>query len=221
MRLPVKRAKVPPMLTHLLITCILATPSTERLAVYITKRQPRARTYSTQLAQRVVAEGKRHKIRPAVLLAIAWTESRYLIRARGRAREHGLWQIMARDYRLPAAWTRLRGLGWLRGYPVGPWRKLPATVQRRALTSIRVGTALAAAELAGVRAWCRKAGHRIGRGTPRWIRGPDGVHRLTARTHGHWIERFGHHQTGPRWPRGYYVRMLRREYRRISLVLKP
>lgn len=210
------------MLTALaLLSALTATTPADRLAKYIVARQPKARPYARLLASEVIRQGRHHKIRPAVLLAIAWAESRFIRTVRGSAHEYGLWQLRADDYRLPKAWDRLRRAKLTKWYPDSPWRKLPARAQQRAMASIKVGAALAAAELAGVRAWCRKAGHRVGRGSPRWVKGRDGVHRLTAHRHRHWIDRFGHHQTGPRWPLRYYVRMLRREYKRISRAMKP
>jgi len=192
----------------------------DRLAAYISKRQPLARSYARLLASQTIAAGKRHSIKPATLLAVAWVESRFKRCAKGKAGEYGLWQLRPRDARMARGWAWLQRSGLVPGFPVSPWRQLSLRVKRRALHDIKVSAELAATELAAVRAWCRRAGHRIGRGARRWVKGADGVNRLTARRHGHWIDRFGHHQTGGRWPRGYYVRGLRREYSRIRRAIQ-
>jgi hypothetical protein len=193
---------------QLLIAAVLiqATP-VDRLETYIVSRQRTARPYARLLAQRVLVEGKRHKIRPAALLAVAYVESRFQRWVVSRTGDRGLWQLRTSDYRIPGAWSRLRAAGLVPGYPSRPWRRLPLRARYRALRDVRVSAALAAAELAGVRAWCRRAGHRVSS----WRSG---------RYHRHWIDRYGHHQTGPRWPLGYYVRALRREYRRIRRVIR-
>jgi hypothetical protein len=189
-----------------LLGALTASPQADRLAGYIVTRQRAAKPYAPLLARRILAEGKAHGIRPAALAAVAYVESRFQRWVTSKTGDRGIFQLRTTDYRIPVAWLRLRAAGLTPGYPDAPWRRVPVRAKWRALRDIRISTALAAAELAGVRAWCRRAGHRVSS----WRKG----------AHRHWIDRYGHHQTGPRWPLGYYVRMLRREYQRIRRVLR-
>ena len=49
------------------------------------------------LAQRIVAEAKRHKLDPIVLATVAWIESDYTFRPRSPRGEQGLWQLVPWD----------------------------------------------------------------------------------------------------------------------------
>ena len=202
----------------ILIAAILAAPSTpvERLTAYIVKRQPKAQPYALVLARSILRESKRVQIDPAVMVAVAWVESRFDVRAKGSAQEQGLYQLMRSDYRMAASWARL--------HPTEPpWGKLSREAITRALRDVVTSTYLAADELAAVMAWCRKAGHRIGRGAPPiWILGIDGVHRIHSRRQYHTrsIDRVGHHQSGARMPLPGYIRALRHAYKRAKAVIR-
>ncbi len=185
------------MLPVLLAVCIFVAPSTpvERLTAYISKRQPRAKPYARTLARSILRESKRVGIDPAVMVAVAWIESRFNRRMRGSAKEEGLYQLMRSDSRMVTSWARL--------YPTKPtWRSLSREAVIEALRDVQISTYLAADELAGVAAWCRRAGHRIG------------YH------HKHPIDRYGHHQSGPKPSRPSYLRALRWQYRKAQAVLR-
>lgn len=207
------------MIAILIAATIIAAPATpqQRLAEYITKRQPKAEPYAQRLARAIVREARRVRLEPAALAAVAWVESRFDRRARGSAHEYGLWQLIRSDYRMAASWARLRPKGV-------PWRRLSRAAVIGALRDVDVSAYLAADELAGVRAWCRRAGHRISARwiAPRWVLGIDGVHRMHGgrRAHAQEIDRLAHHQSGPRWPLRGYTRALRAEYRRIQQVIR-
>lgn len=199
-----------------ILAVLTASPPSDKLAAYIIARQPRARPYAALMAARVLTEGKQHRIRPAALIAVAWVESRFRRDVVSRTADYGLWQLRATDYRMPSAWRRLWRAGLLPAGMVGaPWWRMPATARWRALKDVRVSAALAAAELAGVRAWCRRAGHRVNEERD-WRLDHRG---RWKRVHAQEIDRFGHHLTGSRWPRSWYVKGLRREYRRIRRAL--
>lgn len=191
------------MLITLLAVTLLATPPTtptERLEAYILKRQPRAAPYAARLARAIITQSKRVGLDPAALAALGWVESRYRTDAIGPAGSRGIFQLRASDARMAASWARLRPTA-------PPWRRLSLEAIREAFRDVEVGTYLAADELAGVMAWCRRARHRVWRWAPA---------SRDRRRHRYQVDRLGHHQTGPRWPKRSYLRSLRYTYRQIK-----
>ena len=197
---------------------LAAPPSTpeSRLTNYIIKRSKgKATPYALTLARSILRESKRVGIEPAVMVAIGWVESRFIRTVRGSAGEYGIFQSMRSDVRMPSSWARLR--------PNSPaWKKLSKEAMVRALRDIKISTYLIADELAALRVWCIRAGHRIGRGTPPlWLMGPDGVHRQHKRKryHRHPVDRYGHHNSGPKQPPLRYLRALRWQYRKAQRII--
>lgn len=213
------------MLTTLLAAAILATPAatppnprsriTKRLESYILKRQPKAKAYAARLARSIIVQSKRVGLDPAALAAVGWVESHYQTHVVGPAGSEGLFQLRRADARMAASWARLRPTA-------PPWRSLSREAVTAALRDVEISAYLAADELAGVRSWCRRAGHRIGRRHGPWTRllGGVGVYRIQAQKHRYAIDRLGHHQTGPRWPQQDYLRALRYTYWQIRKVLR-
>ena len=186
------------MIALLLAAAIAATP-TDNLAAYITKAQPKAKTYALPLARAIIAEGAAHGIRPEVLAAIAWLESNFR-RGVGSVPEGstGLYQLRYRDAAIPRAWEALRKAGRVPGYPKASWWRIGRTAQTRALRDPAISTYLVAVELVNALRVCRRLGHRIGRGGRPWHRHRD---RFAA---------LGHYQSGIGWPSLGYTWQLRR-----------
>jgi hypothetical protein len=175
-----------------------------RLTAYILKRRPAAKPYAARLARAIITQSKRVGLDPAALAAVAWVESRYLRTAKGSAQEVGLYQLMRSDVRMAASWAKLRPTA-------PPWRSLSREAFTEALRDVEISTYLAADELAGVVAWCKRARHRVNR----WQVGdPLGQHR-----HRYQIDRVAHHNSGAKWPRRGYLRALRYTYKQIRKVL--
>ncbi len=186
---------VPPVSTQ------ASTTKADRLTAYIVKRQPKAKPYATRLARAIITQSKRVGLDPAALAALAWVESRYRVEAVGPVGSRGIFQLRASDARMAASWARLRPMA-------SPWHRLSLEAIREVFRDVETSTYLAADELAGVVAWCRRARHRV----QRWQVGDQ----LGRRRHRYHIDRLGHHQTGPRWPKRSYLRSLRYTYKQIK-----
>lgn len=90
----------------LLIIALVITPPlsrVDRIEQYILSVYHGASSYSRELAERIVYESDNFGLDPALLTAIAHTESYFQLSARGTSGERSIWQIL----------------------PDGNWRKMP------------------------------------------------------------------------------------------------
>lgn len=84
------------------------TAKVERLARFMVKINKKAKPYARLLAQRMIVESKRHKLALEFLVAIAWNESYFDVRARGTWYERGIWQLWPRSSWMMAAYEAYR-----------------------------------------------------------------------------------------------------------------
>lgn len=187
---------------------------TKRLAAFIVKTQPRAKGYAKVLARRIVLESRAHGLDPAIMAAIAWIESDYRTRARNsRDGSHGLWQLMARDSYMSRAWAELRRAGRTAGYPAASWWRIGARNRIRAMRDIRLSTYMAHVEIREAIRICKRMGHRVSRWRSSFGAAPP---RLFHRDR---LERYGHFNSGNRWPLRRYIRALRHRTKLIRNAL--
>lgn len=179
------------------ITIYLQAPPEQLLAEKIERVNPRARPYSDQLARSILGESRRHGLDPAVVTAIAWTESFFQRRPRGGAGEIGLWQLLpgrslARRWELLRA-TRPRLMVGTQG-----WYRMSRRARRSAAERVEIGTALVALALVQARKLCRRWGHR---------------HRAGS-------DSYAHYNTGGPWLRPGYRRVLKYRAEAIRRALQ-
>jgi hypothetical protein len=209
-------------MTPLLLALLVAAPSTpaDRLAAFIVRRQPEAKPYAAELAQRIFVEGKRRSIPPEVMAAIGWIESDYRRGLRGAKGEIGLWQLGATrgDHRIPQAWHELTRAAEFADWPIvkrlgsRPWSALRKRQREAVLDDVRAGTYIVGLELWSVRRTCyrmRARGHVSG--GVKWRRSNWYRHRGP--------DVYAHYNSGVRPPRVGYLRKLRRRSKIIRRVL--
>jgi hypothetical protein len=109
-------------------------PEVRRLGAHILMVYPRC-PYAGELADAIWVEALSRGIDPALLAAIAWTESGYRRGVRGSSGEIGLWQLLPGPW-LAGPWSEVRGHR-------PPWRRLSKAARRRLCADILVGTYLA------------------------------------------------------------------------------
>lgn len=193
-----------------------------RLASFIIKKQKRAKPYARLLAERIFAEAKRRKLDPAILAAIAWTESHFWHRVRGASGEFGTWQVWRYGPLARKAWDALQDTARIdpvfafrmRHFPDKAWRSLTKLQQQRVLQDVYFSTYMGAYSIRAMIAWCHKVKHKVFR----WIRPM--MKRSKARIHRDVFGRYGHFNSGVRWPKRGYVWRLRKRTRIIRSVLK-
>jgi hypothetical protein len=174
---------------------VLQKAKAKKLAAYILRINKKTKPWAGELARAILREAKRFKLDPALLGAIAFNESWFDIRVRGRSYEYGAWQLWPWAYYLRPAWDRMRTV--FRGLPSFPdkdWNQLSRKEQIRASRAPRTATFMAAWLVRmHVNRRCKK--------------------KQTARC-------FGYYNSGNRKPRVYYVRKLRRRSKAIRKALK-
>jgi hypothetical protein len=175
------------------VTIYRQTTQAELLAAKIARVNPRARPYAHRLASAIVLEAGRHELDPAILAAIAWTESYFQRRPSGRDGEIGLWQLLP-GRSLARRWAHLQHTRptLMAGHRL-PWYRMARRERRRAAEGIEVGTALLALAVVEARRLCRRWGHK----------------------HPHDSDTYAHYNTGGPWLRPGYRRVLR--YRAESI----
>lgn len=205
------------MLSTIIAVVILGAPApvkVSRLAAHIVRVQPLARAYSVELARRIFVESAAFGLDPAIMAAIAWIESDYKTGARNsRDGSYGLWQLMARDSYMSRAWASLRRAGRTTGYPRRSWWGLGARLRWRAMRDVHISTYMAHYEIREALRICGRMGHRVSRWAP--VRRPRRFHRSR-------LDRYGHFNSGNRWPFPRYLRALEHRTKLIRRVLaKP
>jgi hypothetical protein len=128
------------MVSLLLLAALLFpiphTPTqSDKLTAHILRVYPKC-TYARTLADHILLESAVRGLDPAMLAAIAWTESGYRTWVRGSSGEYGLWQLMDGNW-LSAPWEEIRGQR-------PSWRGLGKMGRRGAIMDVRVSTYLAA-----------------------------------------------------------------------------
>ena len=108
---------------------------TDRLEAHIRRVCPRC-DHARLLADSILTEATAHGLDPALLAAIAWTESGYRRWVNGSAGEVGIWQIIPGGWLTPG-YDDIRGL-------TPPWDRLSLRTRRTLARNVRVGTYLAA-----------------------------------------------------------------------------
>lgn len=163
-------------------------------------------------------ESRRHGLRVEWLAAVAIVESDFNRNARGKAGEHGLWQVMVTEHGIANAWD------WMRNQPKGfplamrwgaiPWRKLGKR-RVKVLRSIPEGAYIAAYAIKAHAELCRRLGHRVGpsRCKSAFINRCPKRHRFA-------VDRLGHWQSGVSWPKRGYLRRLRYWSKKIKAKLE-
>jgi soluble lytic murein transglycosylase-like protein len=136
------------MLPVILAASILAAPAptkTERLEAYILKINAKAKPYAKRLATCIFGEAKRFKLDPAVLAAVAHTESHYRRNCQGRWYEVGIFQVWPYAPFLRPAWDALRQARYgLPGWPDSDWHNLSWKQKKRAGRDVCISAFLAA-----------------------------------------------------------------------------
>ena len=202
------------LITAIAALIISAPPPAVQLSDYIVKRNPKAVRYSMELAVSLIAAANAHKIDWRALAAVAWVESRFTRTARGRSQEVGVMQVRTVDIGLDPAWERLRASGRTAQHPDKPWRRMSRIERARVLLDIPLSTYMGAWAISEAVRVCRRLGHR----TAPYKGGR--LMQLGRRYHRDWLHRWGHYNSGNRWPKPGYSRALRREYERIRKKIK-
>jgi hypothetical protein len=164
-------------------------------------------TYAHRLAERIVLEAKRNRISVVAFATIAWIESWFWPGVEGTSDETGVWQIWPHSKAVRQEWDALRKQKRIGIFPDLPWRRLGRKMQRRVLGTVDVSTALAARIVRRLLRWCR-AKHKVY---------SDPL--LGSRRHKYEIDRYGHYNSGRRWPKPVYYFQLRRRSRTLRKVL--
>ena len=187
----------------------------ERLTAFILQKQPRSKPYAKQLAERIFAEGAHYKLEPAMLAAIAMTESHFWWRVRGSSGEFGIWQVWRHGPLARKAWDWLQAQGRTKGYPDKAWRQLGKLTQQRVLQDTYLSTAMGVYSIKVMMSWCTHAAkHRV----YRWIK--PFQNRAKVKAHRDIFGVAGHYNSGLRWPKRGYVWRLRTRTKIIRQVLR-
>jgi hypothetical protein len=191
----------------------------KRLADFIAKKSRRAKPYAGLLAERILFEAKRHGLKPHELAAVAWIESTFDRRTRGKADEHGLFQVMQREHGIKAAWefvrTRPMEFPIARPWAGRSWRQLRRR-RIKVLQDVRAGTYFGAYHIRRHVRLCRRLGHRVG-AAPACSKP---FVNQCSRYHKYALDRLGHYNSGISWPRAVYLRKLRWRSRVIKKILE-
>jgi len=107
----------------------------ERLEAHILRVYPRC-AYAAELADAILTNALVYGLDPAMLGAIAWTESGYRNHIRGSASEVSLWQHIPGGW-LAQAWDEVRGFR-------PPWRLLSRRTREKHCKDIQTGVHFAA-----------------------------------------------------------------------------
>jgi hypothetical protein len=107
----------------------------DRLEAHILRVYPGC-TYARELAEGILTSAAEYGLDPAMLAAIAWTESGYRNHVRGSAQEVSLWQHIPGGW-LAEAWDEIRGHR-------PPWRRLSRWTRERHCKHIQTGIHFAA-----------------------------------------------------------------------------
>jgi hypothetical protein len=191
------------MLALALAAALLAAPDATAL---VESRLPRTwagrSAYARALVSAAHREGRRRGIDPLAILAVAEVESGYqpwVVRAQDGS--HGPYQLMAHDSGPTEARRLLAGCG------TGGLCEAPDIARRRrgsgpwTVAELRdpwIATWIAAYEIQRHVLGCLRARH---------------VHRVAGCPA--WLARLGHHNSGPRPPRPYYLSRLCAAWRRL------
>lgn len=189
----------------------------KRLNAFILKRQPRAKIYAGLLAERIFIEAKRHGMKVHELASVSWIESDYNVRCKGKAGEHGVWQLMPWEHGMAVAWKWLQAhpkeFPIVKRWPGRPWRKMRKR-RIKVLRDIRASTYLAAYSIQRHVRMCRRLGHRVGK-----FRCNKPFLNQCSKRHKYEMDRIGHYNSGISWPKAHYLRKLRGRSRLIKRVI--
>ena len=190
-----------------------------RLAVFIAKKNPKSAGYALDLATRILIEAKRRNIPPEVMVAIAWTETKFSRGYRGTKGEMGLWQLGAigGDHRLAQGWDEIRRLypQWkiVKVHGAKPWKRIWQHGREQILDDVKAGTYLVALELWSVRRTCYRMRN--------WSHNSGGKYWPPSRWYQHrGVDVYGHYQSGTAPPTAVYLRAIRRRAARAKRVLE-
>jgi len=195
---------IPLLLAAALIT---ATPKVT-LTEYIATRNPAAAPYATELAVALKSAAAAHDLDWRALAAVAWIESRYVRTVGGKAHESGVMQVRTVDLGLSTPWGRLRRAGKVPKKWDRPWRQINRRTRVVILQDIGLTTYLGAWCIAQAIRICKRLGHGMGAAS------------RSRKWHIHWLERWGHYNSGIGWPRRGYMRALKKEYSRIKSMVR-
>ncbi len=217
---PVQNTNLKPVL-HPVIT-VNGKTKVQRLAAFILQKQPRAKSYAKQLAERIFVEAKRFGLDPAIMTAVSWTESHFWHRVRGASGEFGTWQVWRYGPLARKAWDSLQDAARIdpvlafrmRRFPDRAWRRLTKLQQQRVLQDTYFATYMGAYSIKAMIVWCHKVKHRV----HRWIRPM--MKRNKARIHRDEFGRWGHYNSGVRWPKRGYEWRLRKRTKIIRGILR-